>query len=68
MSAEHGLGRRTCNGEVRLLILDDRIFEDLFKLGSEITGGGDQVRDAEHAQADIGSRGGGINGILVDDS
>jgi len=60
--------RRTCDGEVRLLILDDRILDDLFKLGSEITCERDRISDVEGAQAGGGSRSGGINGILVDDS
>jgi len=59
---------RTCNGEVRLLILDDRILDDLFKLGSEITCKGDRISDVEGAQADGGSRSRWINRILVDDS
>jgi len=48
------LRRRTCNGEVRLFILNDRIFYDLFELCSEITCGGDRVSDGKYAQSDIG--------------
>ena len=47
-------GRRTRNGEVRLLILDDRIFNDLFELGPEIACERDRIRDAKRAQADVG--------------
>lgn len=50
-------GRRTRNGEVRLLILDDRIFDDLFELCAEIACERDRVRDAECALADIGLAG-----------
>lgn len=32
-----GRERRTCNSEVCLFVLDDRILDDLFELGSEIT-------------------------------
>jgi len=66
-----GRERRTCNGEVRLLILNDRILDDLFEFGSEITCKRDQVSDAEHVQVAVGlvdSRCGRMDGILVDDS
>lgn len=41
-----GIGQHTCDGEVSLLIFDDRILDDLLELGSEVTWGKDQVTNA----------------------
>lgn len=40
-----------------MLILDDRVFDDLFELGPKITCVRDRVSDSECAQADFGLAG-----------